>query len=182
MNISDGELHGSRKEGGIAEDIKDILGGRDKECFALLDMNAVDMRFAPEADNDHKSISVQIYLRRHLHHKSVDREIRAMDEFGVGFGGVIRSAILRPHAVVDSLFRLRDMQFAGIAMFILASEIIDTIGDIRSLLYLHEEIAGADSMQPSCREEKEISLVRFVGSNHVLEGRNLSPALPVREG
>ena len=43
-------LHRSRQEGSVAEDVKDILGGGDEEGLALLDMNAIDMRFTPQTD------------------------------------------------------------------------------------------------------------------------------------
>ena len=40
-------LHGGRQEGGIAEDVEDILAGRNEDGFALANMNAVDVGLAP---------------------------------------------------------------------------------------------------------------------------------------
>jgi hypothetical protein len=40
-----------------------------------------------------------------------------------------------------------------------ASEVIDTVGDVRGLLNLDEEITGTNSMQSSGRKKKEVSLM-----------------------
>ena len=42
-------LHRCRQEGSIAEDVENIFGCRNEEGLALLDMNAVDVRFSPDA-------------------------------------------------------------------------------------------------------------------------------------
>ena len=153
------KLHRGGEEGGVAEDVEDIFGGGDEESLSLFDMNAVDMRFSPEADYYDESVGMQIDLRRHLHHYPVHREIGAVNEFGVRFGGIIGSAVLGPNLIVDRLFRLGDMQFARVTMRIFSSEIIDAIGDIRGLLDLGEEVTGSDGVQSSGREEEEVSLV-----------------------
>ena len=49
-------LHRSRQEGSVAEDVENIFGCRNEEGLALLDMNAVDMRFPPQANDHHKGI------------------------------------------------------------------------------------------------------------------------------
>lgn len=109
-------LHRGGKERGVAEDVEDILGGGNEQCLALLDAYAVDVRLAPEADNDHERIGVQIDLGGYLYHHAVDGEVRAVDQLVVRLGGVVTGAVLRPHAIVDGVFRLLDMQFAGFAL------------------------------------------------------------------
>lgn len=49
-------LHRSRQEGSVAEDVENIFGCRNEEGLALLDMNAVDMCFPPQANDHHKGI------------------------------------------------------------------------------------------------------------------------------
>ena len=49
-------LHRSRQEVSVAEDVENIFGCRNEEGLALLDMNAVDMRFPPQANDHHKGI------------------------------------------------------------------------------------------------------------------------------
>ena len=51
-----------------------------------------------------------------------------------------------------------------------ATEVIDTVGDIRGLLYLDEEVTGSDGMESSGRQEIEVSLVRLVGGDDILHG------------
>ena len=43
-------LHRSRQEGSVAEDVEYVFGCRNEEGLALLDMNAIDMRFTPQTD------------------------------------------------------------------------------------------------------------------------------------
>ena len=136
----------------------------------MLDVDTVDVCFAPKTDHHHKRIRMQVYLRCHLHHYPIDCEIRAMDEFGVGFGRVIRGAVLGPNLVIDRLFGLLNMQFAKVSMRILSTEIIDAVRDVGGLLYLNEEITSTDGMQPSGREEIEVTLVRFVSSDDIQKG------------
>ena len=146
-------LHSSRKKSGITEDVEDIFGGGNEECFSLFDADAVDIRFSPEADDDYERVGMEIDFCRHLHHYSIHREIGAVNEFGVGFGGVVRGTILRPHLVVNGFFGLLDMEFTGFAGCIDAPEVIDTVGDIRGLLDLDEEVTGSDGMESSGGQE-----------------------------
>lgn len=81
-----------------------------------------------------------------------------MDKFRGGLGGVVAGAVLQPNAVVDGIFRLVDMQFAGVTVGILAPEVIDAVGDIRSLLDLGEEVARSDGVESSGRQEVQIAL------------------------
>ena len=161
-------LHRSRQEGSVAEDVEDILGGWNEEGLALLDMNAIDMRFTPQANDHHKGICMEVNLRRHLHHYSINREIGAMDKFGVGFGRIVGRAVLRPYLIIDRLFGFGYMQFAWVAVRILASEVIDAVGDIRSLLDLYKKITRSDGVQSSGREEIEVSLVGLMRSDDIL--------------
>ena len=115
----------------------------------MFDANAVDIRFSPEAYYDHERVGMQIDLCRYLYDDAVDREIRAVDEFGIGFGGVIRRAVLGPNLIVDGFFGLLDMQFTGFTGRIDTTEVIDTVRDIRRLLDLDEEVTGSDGMESS---------------------------------
>ena len=78
----------------------------------MLDMNAVDMRFTPQTNDHHKGIRVQVNLGCHLHHNTINREIRTVDKFGVGFSRIIGRAVLRPYLIIDRLFGFGDVQFA----------------------------------------------------------------------
>ena len=40
------------QERGVAEDVKDVLAGRDEDGLALTDADAVDVGFAPETHHD----------------------------------------------------------------------------------------------------------------------------------
>ena len=142
-------LHRGGEEGGVAEDVENILGGGDEERLALLDADAVDVGFAPEADYHDKRIGVQIDLGGYLYDHAMDGEVRTMDEFGVGFGGVVGSSVLRPYLVVDGFLGLLYMQFPRVTVCILASEVIDAVGDIGGFLYLDKEITGSDSVESS---------------------------------
>ena len=62
------------------------------------------------------------------------------------------------------------MQFARITMLVLTTEIIDTIGDVAGLLDFRQEVACADGMQTTSRQEIEIALMCLVGGNDVLHG------------
>lgn len=72
--------HRGCEERGVAEDIEDILAGRHEECLSLTNLYAVDVRLAPQTDDNDKRIDFEVYLCRNLHHHSVDVEIRAVDE------------------------------------------------------------------------------------------------------
>ena len=114
---------------------------------------------------------MQIHFCCHLYYDAVDGEVRAVDEFGVGFGGVVGGSVFRPHLIVNGFLGLLDMQFARVAVCILSSEVIDAVGDVGGLLDLDEEVSSSDGMQPSGRQEEEVSLVCFVGSDDILHGR-----------
>ena len=164
-------LHSSCKEGGISEDVEDILGGGDEECFSLFDADAVDVGISPEADDNYERVGMEIDFCSDLHHYSIHREIRAVDEFGVWFGGVIGGTILGPNLIVNSFFGLFDMEFTGFAGCIDTPEVIDAVGDIRGLLDLDEEVTGTNGMESSGRQEVKVTLVRLMGSDDVLHGR-----------
>ena len=146
-------LHRCGEEGGITEDVEDILGCGNEECFSLFDADAVDVRLAPEAYDNHERVGMEINLCSYLYDDAVDGEVRTVNEFGVGFGGIVRGTILGPNLVVDGLLGLLDMQFTGFAGCIDATEVIDTVGDIRGLLDLDEEVTGSDGMESSGRQE-----------------------------
>ena len=165
------KLHSCSKEGGITEDVEHILGSGHEKCLSLFDTDAVDVGFSPEAYDDHEGIGMEIHFRGDLHNDSVDDEVRAMDKFGVGFGGVVRGSIFGPYLVIDSLLGLLDMEFTRFALRVHAPKVIDAIGDVRRLLYLDEEVTGTDSMETAGRQEKQVTLVRLVRSDDVLHRR-----------
>ena len=140
------KLQRSCKESCVAEDVKHIFGRRDKECFSLFDTDAVDVRFSPQAYDDDEGICMEIHFSRHLHNDAVDGEVRAVNEFGVGFSGVVGRTVLRPDLVVNGLLGLLDMQFARVAVGVLTSKVIDAVGNVGCLLYLDEEVTGPDGM------------------------------------
>ena len=164
------KLHRSCQEGGITEYIEDVFGCRNEECFSLFDADAIDVRFAPEAYDNHERVGMEINLCSYLYDDTVDGEVGTVNEFGVGFGGIVRGTILGPNLIVDSFLGLLDMEFAWFAGSIDATEVIDTVGDIRGLLNLDEEVTGSDGMESSGRQEIEVSLVRLVGGDDILHG------------
>ena len=106
----------------------------------------------------------------YLYDDAVDGEVRTVDEFGVGFGGVVGGTILGPNLVVDGFFGLFNMQLTWFAGCIDTTEVIDTVGDIRGLLDLDEEVTGSDGMESSGGQEVKVSLVRLVRSDDIQEG------------
>ena len=52
------KLHRSCQEGGITEYIEDVFGCRNEERLTLFDSDAVDVRFAPEAYDNHEGVGM----------------------------------------------------------------------------------------------------------------------------
>ena len=148
-----GILHGCGEECSVAEYIEDVFGCRNEERLALFDADAVDVRFAPEAYDNHERVGMEINLCSYLYDDAVDGEVRTVNEFGVGFGGIVRGTILGPNLIVDSFLGLLDMQLTRFAGSIDATEVIDTVGDIGRLLDLDEEVTGSDGMESSGGQE-----------------------------
>ena len=113
---------------------------------------------------------MEVDLLGDLYDHSVDHEVRTVDELRGGLGRVVRRAVLGPHLVVDGVLGLFDMQLTGIAVGILAAEVIDAVGDVAGLLNLGEEVAGTNGVQAACRQEVEVADVGLVGGNDVLHG------------
>ena len=65
--------------------------------------------------------------------------------------------VIGQHGVVDGSLRQLGVQFAGIAVGVLAVEVVDTVGDVRSLLNLGDERARADTVDAACRQEEEVA-------------------------
>ena len=164
-------LHRSGKEGGITEDVEDILGCGYEKCLSLFDADSVDVCLAPEANNNDEGVGMKIDFCGYLYDDAIDGEVRAVDEFGIGFGRVVGSTVFRPNLIVDGFLGLLDMQFTGFTLGIHATEVIDAICDIGRLLDLDKKITGSDSMESSCRQEIEVSLVCLVGRDNILHGR-----------
>ena len=119
----------------------------------MFDTDAVDVRFAPKADYDYERVGLEVYFRGNLYDDAVDGEVRTVNEFGVGFGGVVGGTVLGPNLVVNGFLGLLDMQLTRFAGCIDAPEVIDTVGDIRGLLDLEEEVTGSDGMESSGGQE-----------------------------
>ena len=114
---------------------------------------------------------MEVNLLGYLDNDAVDNEIGAVDELAGGLRGVVGRAVFGPHLVVDGSLGLFDVQLAGIAVGILAAEVVDAIGDVAGLLNLGEEVAGTNGMQTTCGQEVEVALVSLVGGYDVLHGR-----------
>ncbi len=54
------------------------------------------------------------------------------------------------------------MEFAGVAIGILAVVVVYAIGDVGCLLNLRNEASRTDGMHPTCRQEEDVSLLYFV--------------------
>ena len=89
---------------------------------------------------------MKIDLLGHLYYHAVYDEVGAVDELAGGFRRVIRCAVLGPHLIVDGILREVDVQFARIAVYILASEVIDAVGDVAGLLNFGKEVACSDGV------------------------------------
>ena len=63
------------------------------------------------------------------------------------------------------------MQLARFAVGIFPAEVIDTVCDVRCLLYLSEEIACSDGVETPCWEEIEVALMCLVCRYDILHGR-----------
>ena len=74
------ELHRGGEEGGVAEDIEDVLAGRHKDRLSLTDLDAVDVGLSSKTDHDDKRVAVEINLLGHLYHHAMHHEVRAVDE------------------------------------------------------------------------------------------------------
>lgn len=69
----------------------------------------------------------------------------------------IMGTIVGQHGVVDSVLRQLGVQFARFPVRTRTAVVVDTIRDVRSLLYLRHERSGADSMNTAGRQEKQIA-------------------------
>ena len=165
------DVHGSGEEGGIAENIEHILAGWHEDGLALTDADAIDVGLAPETYHDDERVAVEINLLGYLDDDTMDDEVGTVDELAGRLRRVVRRAVLGPHLIVDGLFGLFDVQLTGIAVGILATEVIDAVGDVAGLLNLSEEVACANGMQTTGRQEIEVALVSLVGGDDVLHGR-----------
>ena len=97
-------------------------------------------------------------------------EVRTIDELADGLRGVVAATVGRPYLVVDGILRQVDVQLTGIAVGILATEVIDAVGDVARLLYLGKEVAGTDGVQATGRQKEEVAVVGLVGGDDVLHG------------
>ena len=94
---------------------------------------------------------MEVHLLGYLYYYTVYDKVWTVDELADGLGGVVRCAVLRPYLIVDGILRQFDMQLTEIAVDILASEVIDAIGNVAGFLYLSQKVAGTDGMQPTSR-------------------------------
>lgn len=70
--------------------------------------------------------------------------------------------VIGQYGVVDGVLRQFGVQFAGVAVGILAVEIVYAVGDVRGLLYLGDKRPGPDAVDASGRQEKEVAGVDFI--------------------
>ena len=87
---------------------------------------------------------------------------------------VLRRGVVRPvvgqHGVVDGLLGQLGVQFAGVAVGIAAVEVVDAVGDVRSLLDLGDEGSGADRMHAARRQEENVAWMDLVVGEDVGDG------------
>ena len=159
--------HSGSEEGGVAEDVEDVLTGGYQKSFALATFDTVDVGFAPETYHYDERICVKIDLLCHLHHHTIDVEVRAVDELRDRTGGVVAGAIFWPHLIVDGLLSLLDVQLTWVSLRILTTIVIDAVGDVAGLLNLCKEGACTYGMQTTCRQEEEVALMGFVAGYHI---------------
>ena len=74
------KLHRGSEEGGVAEDIEDVLTGRHEDGLALTDLYTVDIGLAPETDHDDERVAVEVDLLGNLYHYAMYHEIWTVDE------------------------------------------------------------------------------------------------------
>lgn len=98
-------------------------------------------------------------------------EIRTRHELhALVLRGCVVSLVVGEHVVVDALGSKLGVQFAWTAEVVVAVEVINTIGDIASLLNLGEEATGADSMDAACGEEEAVAFVYRIASDGIDDG------------
>ena len=163
-------LHGGREEGGVAEDVERVFGGGHEQGLALAHLDAVDVGFTPQADHNDERVAMEIDLLCHLNDYAMHDEVGAVDELRDGTCAVVGCPVLGPHLVVDGVLGLLDVEFARLAMGILASEVIYAVGDVAGLLDFGEEASGSDGMQTSGREEEQVALMCLVGGYDICHG------------
>ena len=78
--------------------------------------------------------------------------------------------VIGQYGVVDGALRQFGVQLAGVAVGILAVEIVDAVGDVRGLLYLGDKRPGSDAVNASGRQEKEVAGVYFIFGEQVGDG------------
>ncbi len=72
--------------------------------------------------------------------------------------------------VVDGVFGLVGVEFAGIAVFVASVVVVDAVGDVACLLYLGQEVACTDGVDASGGEEVGLSGSGVVGGDDVHDG------------
>ena len=83
---------------------------------------------------------------------------------------LIMRTIIRIERIVDSILGQFGMQFAGIAVGILAVVVVDTISDIACLLDFSDEATRANRMDTAGREEEYVALGYVVTLEDIHEG------------
>lgn len=68
------------QERGVAEDIQHILAGGYQNGFALANTDAIDVGLAPKTHNNDERVAVEVDLRSHLYHNTMDDEVGTVDQ------------------------------------------------------------------------------------------------------
>ena len=128
--------------------------------------------FAFHTNKDDEGVELAI-VERHVLGKVVYRggEVGAAHQFYrlVLLGG-IGSAVIGLYPIVDGFFRELGVKLAGVAVLVLAVEVIDAVGDVGSLLYFGNEASGSNAMDASGREEEDIARLYGIFGQHIAQG------------
>ena len=151
--------------------MKLVVASWNKKGFALTNVHPIDRSLSSQTKDDDKRINLIIDIHGLMHHHTIDIEIGAMHQWSIEEGAVVSAAILGINVIIDGILGLFDVKFAGVAIGISASVIIDTIGDVAGLLYLGHEIAGTDGMKASCGQIIDVTLMCLVGGYDIHDWR-----------
>ena len=144
-----------------------VVAGRHQDGFALAYIYAIDVGLSSHAEDNDERINLVIDIHGLVHHHTINIEIGAMHQWRIEKSTVVGAAIFGINVIVDGILRLFDVEFAGIAVGVTTTIVIDAIGDVAGLLYFGNEIASTDGVKASCGQEIDIALMRFVCSDDI---------------
>ena len=136
----------------FGDDAERLHGSRKQYRLALMDRHFVaavvsDHAFAFDADHNDERVERRVVERQRSGQVAERRgEVGTRHQFRFAVLHLfVLGAVVGQHGVVDGALRQLGVQFAGIAVGVLAIEVVDTVGDVRSLLNLGDERARADT-------------------------------------